>query len=236
MATDSSVIKPFRPGPRPHTVSTVTGEILEVPSDWVLLAPGDAACTRRVKAAGEHWPVQVVRRRKVISRGVWAPAATVARISAELEQERSTARYAKRRQADAARRARAQAQYVEDFASAVVRFLDFHPRHAALAERLAAAVAAHATPVGSGTVARTQRIPLDERAEAAVIAWMRHRTTAYDSLKIPRHAGMRHDVRRRLAARSRKVLASYRSGEDVGAACPLEQALARTLLPDDDDR
>jgi Fe-S cluster biosynthesis and repair protein YggX len=45
-------------------------------------------------------------------------------------------------------------------------------------------VTAHATPVGSGTVARTERIPLEQRAESAVIAWMRHQTTAYDSMKI----------------------------------------------------
>jgi hypothetical protein len=41
-----------------------------------------------------------------------------------------------------------------------------------LAEKLAAAVPQHATPVGSGTVAGTERIPIHERAEAAVIAWM----------------------------------------------------------------
>ena len=38
----------------------------------------------------------------------------------------------------------------------------------------------HATPVGTGTVARIERIPMNERAEAAVIAWLRHRTTAYN--------------------------------------------------------
>jgi len=51
-----------------------------------------------------------------------------------------------------------------------------------LAIRLARAVADHATPVGSGTVARTKRIPVEERAEAAVIAWMRHQTTGYDGI------------------------------------------------------
>ena len=65
-------------------------------------------------------------------------------------------------------------------------FLNFHPDHAELADRLAHAVADHATPVGSGTVARTKRIPVEQRAEAAVIAWLRHQTTAYDSMAIPR--------------------------------------------------
>eukprot|EP01035_Chromulina_nebulosa_P056444 gene56444-77358_t len=59
--------------------------------------------------------------------------------------------------------------------------------------------AAHATPVGSGTVARTKRIPIEQRAEAATIAWMRHQTTGYDSMTIPREKGLRREVRRMLA-------------------------------------
>ena len=69
------------------------------------------------------------------------------------------------------RREAEQAEYVEDFQAAVIAFLAFHGRHAELAQRLAKAVAEHATPVGSGTVARTKRIPIERRAEAAVIAW-----------------------------------------------------------------
>ena len=102
------------------------------------------------------------------------------------EAERSTAGYAKRKEADARRRDKAQAEYVEDFFGAVVAFLAFHPNHATLAGRLARAVTDHATPVGSGTVARTKRIPVERRAEAAVIAWMRHQTTGYDRMVIPR--------------------------------------------------
>ena len=36
--------------------------------------------------------------------------------------------------------------------------------------------------LGSGTVARTERIPIHEWAEAAVIAWMRHQTTGYEQM------------------------------------------------------
>lgn len=32
-------------------------------------------------------------------------------------------------------------------------------------------------PVGSGTLARTRPLPIERRAEAVVIAWMRHQTT-----------------------------------------------------------
>src|SRR5262249_16776538 len=154
-----------------------------VPEGWVLVPPGDPGLTRRLKAAGPTWTVQEKRGRKVFGRGVWADAETVKRIEAELAAERSTEQYAKKRAADAARRDRAQAEYVDDFFRSVLAFLNFHPAHAPLAERLARAVTDHATPVGSGTVARTERIPVAERAEAAVIAWMRHQTTAYDNMR-----------------------------------------------------
>ena len=91
-------------------------------------------------------------------------------------------------------------------------FLAFHAQHAAMAERLARAVTDHATPVGSGTVARTERIPVSSSAEAAVIAWMRHKTTAYDTMAIARVKGKRREVRRMLAARSKGLLEGYRAG------------------------
>jgi hypothetical protein len=187
-----------------------------------------------VKAAGDHWVVQEKKGRKVFSRGVWAPAATVERIRAELEAERSTEEHARRKQADARRRDKAQAEYVEDFLGAVVRFLAFHPRHADLAERLARAVTDHATPVGSGTVARTKRIPVEQRAAAAVIAWLRHRTTGYDGMVIPKGKGQRREVRRRLARRSQELLNGYRRGEPAPQGCPLQEALRR--LPPTSDR
>ena len=164
----------FSPGPRPNTVRAADGKVVTVPDGWVLLPPGDAALTRRVKGAGDHWVVREKKGRRVFSRGVWAPAATIERIQAELDAERSTESFAKRKEADAKRREMAQAEYVEDFTGAVVKFLGFHTKHADLAQRLAKVVADHATPIGSGTVARTKRIPVERRAEAAVIAWMRH--------------------------------------------------------------
>ena len=198
----------FAPGPTPNTVRSADGKTLNAPEGWVLLPPGDAALTRRAKAAGDHWVVQEKKGRKVFSRGVWAPAAIIDKIRAELEAERSTKGYAKRKDADARRRDKAQAEYVEDFYGAVIAFLAFHPSHADFAGKLARAVADHATPVGSGTVARTKRIPIEQRAEAAVIAWLRHQTTGYDSMKIARIKGKRREVRRMLAQRSR----SYSGG------------------------
>jgi hypothetical protein len=170
--------------------------------------------------------VQEKKGRKVFSRGVWAPAATIDRIRAQLEAERSTDAYAKRKAADTRRRDKAQAEYVEDFAGAVLLFLAFHPTHADLASKLAKAVTDHATPVGSGTVARTSRIPIEKRAEAAVIAWMRHQTTSYDGMVIPRTKGTRREVRRLLARRSHELLDGYRRGNPTPNGCPLQKALA----------
>jgi hypothetical protein len=215
----------FTPGPTPNSVRSADGKVLTAPEGWMLLPPGDAALTRRVKAAGDHWVVQEKRGRKVFSRGVWAAATTIDKIRAELEAERSTEGYAKRRESDARRRDKAQAEYVEDFHGAVVKFLAFHPAHADLADKLARAIADHATPVGSGTVARTKRIPVEQRAEAAVIAWMRHQTTAYDLMTIPRVKGKRREVRRMLAQRSQELLRRYRREGTVGEECLLKKAL-----------
>jgi hypothetical protein len=216
----------FTPGPTPNTVRAADGTVLAAPEGWILLPPGDAGLTRRVKAAGDHWVVQEKVGRKLFSLGIWAAATTVDRVRAELEAERSTEGYAKRREAASRRREKVLADYVEDFHGAVVAFLAFHPAYADLAERLARAVADHATPVGSGTVARTKRIPVEQRAEAAVIAWMRHRTTGYDGMAIPRVKGKRREVRRMLAWRSQELLQRYRRGEPVGDDCPLKGAMA----------
>ena len=154
--------------------------------------------------------VQEKKGRKVFSRGIWAAAATIERIRAELEAERSTEGHAKRKLADVRRRDKSQAEYVENFFGAVVAFLGFHANYADLAQQMARAVTDHATSVGSGTVAWTKRIPVEQRAEAAVIALMRHQTTGYDGRVIPRMKGKRwFDGYRR----DRRALAAGPSGQ-----------------------
>lgn len=223
----------YSPGPTDRTVRSSTGVILTVPDDWQLVSPGDAALTRRIKAAGDHWIVQERRGRRTFTKGIWTSAATVQQIQKELIAERSTESFAKRKGADAKRREKTQTEYVEDFTGAVTEYLAFHPKYAELARRLARAISDHATPVGSGTVARTKRIPVERRAEAAVIAWMRHQTTAYDSMRIPRIKGERREVRRMLAAVSRDLLSCYRRGEERPKSCPLTAALAQQSASDD---
>jgi hypothetical protein len=75
-------------------------------------------------------------------------------------------------------------------------------------------------------VARTERIPLASRAEAAVIAWMRHQTTGYDHMSIARIKGERRAVRRELAGISREILEVYRAGKPAPENCPLKAALS----------
>lgn len=219
MPTETRIVAP---GPQDRTVVTADGVTLNVPADWELLPPGDAGMTRRVKSKGPTWTVKQKKGRRTFSLGVWAPEDQIAAVRAELDAERSTEAYAKKRVADLRRREKKQVQYVEDFTGAVLEFLNFDDRHGKLANQMAKAISDHATPVGSGTVARTQRIPLERRAESAVIAWMRHQTTAYDNMKIARVKGKRREVRRMLAAQSKKLLAVYRNGNDIDAAtCPL---------------
>jgi hypothetical protein len=208
-------------------VYSAEGDELKVPEDWCLVAPGDAALTRRIKKAGPTWSMKEKRGRKVFSLGVYAPAATVAEIREQLSVERADPKYQRKLEAARQRRERDQTVYAAEFQAAVYDFLAFSSEHDGLARTLAGLIARHAVPVGSGTVARTKRIPIERRAEAATIAWMRHQTTAYDDMKIPRVKGMRREVRRMLAQRSRSVLQQYRHGRSPSGSCPLRAALER---------
>ncbi len=209
------------------------GHPAEVPAGWALLAPGDPAATRRVKAAGDHRVMSARKGRRRISLGVWAPPATIEQVRVDLERERADPAYQRRLDAGRARRAREQAAYEQEFHAEVLGFLDFAAVHEPLAAKVATAITRHAVPVGSGTVARTQRIAVDRRAEAATIAWLRHQTTAYDQMSIARVRGKRREVRRELARHSRALLDRYRRGETVdGARCVLQQALSERPTPD----
>jgi hypothetical protein len=211
----------------PRVFRAPDGSLKSPPDGWSCLPPGDAGLTRRVKAAGPWWAVIERRGRKAFSKGLWAPLPHIESARAALAAERATDSYARRRAADVDRRARTQSAYVDEFAAEVLAFLRFSPRWQALGRVLAQRVTAHATPVGSGTVARTQRISVDRRAEAAVVAWLRHQTTAYDEMKIARIKGLRREVRRELAEVSRALLDLHRRDDPhAGPPCPLCKALA----------
>lgn len=214
------------PSKNPRQVITRDGRVLEVPDDWDLLMPGDAALSRRIKKDGPTWTMYEMKGRKKFSKGIWAPADRIDFLEKELGKERADPSYEKKLEAGRARRAKEQEAYAEEFKGELLKFLDFGESHRELGEKMVRAIADHAVPVGSGTVARTKRIPIERRAEAAVIAWMRHETTAYDNMVIPREKGARREVRRILAGRSRQLLEKYRSDRAIpDEKCPLRKAL-----------
>ena len=120
MPTQTRIVSP---GVDSQSVRTAKGQILHPPPDWELLPPGDATLTRRVKAAGPSWTIQERKGRKLFSRGVWAPALHIAAVQKELDAERATPAYAKRRSSEFTRRDQKQVAYVEDFGQAVLEFL-----------------------------------------------------------------------------------------------------------------
>lgn len=69
------------------------------------------------------------------------------------------------------------------------------------------------------------KIPAEQRAEAAVIAWTRHQATGYDKMVIARVKGSRREVRRMPARRSSELLEQYRRGKPISDSCPLRTAL-----------
>lgn len=225
MPNETLEVRPFS---KPHHVLSIDGRILAVPAGWILLPPGDAALSRRIKQGGSAWTVIEVKGRKRFSKGIWAARERIEALQAELLGERQDPSYQRKLDAGRRRRAVEQQVYAEDFRRAVLAFLAFHPTHTAKAEAMARLIADHAVPVGSGTVARTERIPIEQRAEAATIAWMRHQTTGYDRMVIPREKNRRREVRRLLAQRSMQLLMRYRQGSAIDeAGCPLWQALKK---------
>jgi hypothetical protein len=215
-----------KPGARGELTGP-NGETLKPPTDWTFLPAGDAGITRKVTSKGSYWRVEVKKGPRTISLGIWASETTILQAQQEVQQIRLTDEYKKKQTYAVERREKKQTEYEADFCLAIESFLDFHPDYNELEKKLARAVTVHAIPVGSGTVARTQLIPIEERAAHAVIAWMRHQTTAYDNLKIARVKGERRAVRRSLAQQSVELLASYREGSNVPANCPLQKALSK---------
>lgn len=207
-------------------VESLDGELLKVPNGWALLPPGDAALSRRIKKDGPSWTVKEPKGRKMFSKGIYAPSDRIDFLKEQLVSERQDPSYQKKLDAGRARREREQEVYKQEFWRAIIQFLNFHPDVEDLATDMASRITDHAVPVGSGTVARTQRIPIEKRAEAATIAWMRHQTTAYDDMKIPREKGKRREVRKMLAQRSKLLLQRYRDGSADLENCPLYRVLS----------
>lgn len=210
------------PSPHHRFVWDKQGNKLDIPEGWDCLKPGDAAVTKILKSLGATWTATRKKGRRVFSDGVWAPVENIEEARRIVEEKRADPSYTKKRAADLKRREKKQAEYEVSFHDALLKWLNFHPRYQAEASTMAKRVCDHSVQVGSGTVARTQRIPIEDRAAAAVIAWMRHQTTAYDHMHIPLIKGRRREVRRELAEQSKRILSAYRQGIDIDPeTCPL---------------
>ena len=187
------------------------GILVPVPDHWIFVPSGDPLLTRRIKAAGPHWIHVRERKGRQESIGIWALEETVQYHRSQIAAERETPEYQKKLEASRRSRDKKQQIYAEEFRNSVLNFLAFHPKYSHLAQKISDVIAAQSAAIGSGTVARTQRIPVEQRAESAVIAWFRHQTTEYDSMKIARIKGKRFEVRRELAKRSRALLERFRT-------------------------
>ena len=136
------------------------GQPVTPPEGWAFLPAGDAGVTRKVSSAGVFWRVQVKMGRRIISKGLWAPKNTIELAVLQMQSTRQTELYQKKVEAAKRRREKIQTEYVDDFCHQVECFLNFHPIYKDMGAKMAKLVSLHATPVGSGTVARTATISI----------------------------------------------------------------------------
>jgi len=203
-----------------------TGKVFLVPTGWENLPAGDASVTRKLKSLGPTWTVQEKKGRKAFSHGVWAAKQQIKQAITLVEAQRADPKYQKKLDQVKVRREAKETVFGEDFQQAIMQFLNFDQKHHLLVEQLSKLVKEHAVPVGSGTVARSSSVTLEDKAALAVMAWMRHQTSAYDSTSVARVKGARRELRRQIARQSERILAKYRSGDDVDfKVCPLFKAL-----------
>lgn len=222
MKQDSSKIVTVHTG---NTVLSEDGVILDIPPGWIFYPAGDAGITRKITASGVYWRVQIKVGRRTISKGVWAPSRIVEEAVSSVTGKRGTDEYKCKKESAVIRRDKKQKEYEAEFYDAVVKYLNFADCYREYEAKLAENITIFATPVGSKTVARTTMIPVDERAAKAVMAWMRHKTTNYDDMKIRRVKGERRAVRRTLLSESILLLQRYRKGEPLPSDCRLKKAL-----------
>jgi hypothetical protein len=155
--------------------------VLEMPDGWELLPRGDAFVTRRVKAAGSYWLAWAPRSRNRPHRsalGLLAP--TTAIIDARHAADGTAEKRASQRASGAEYRERKEAKYRDELGVAIVTYLDFAPDYADLAHAIAQRAAERASEVGSRRVGRTQLLTLEQRAELAARADIRHNHTTYE--------------------------------------------------------
>ncbi|MEW6048703.1 MAG: DUF2293 domain-containing protein [Bacillota bacterium] len=179
--------------PRSDEVEAIEGEasdadlwwtpqhgIVRTPPGWAFLPRGDAFVTRKVKEAGLYWEVVRSRpkRRYTERLGLLAPQSHIA--EAERQAQQTEAARQRRRAASARARESAEQRYRQELERAIIQFLSFDAAHADLAQQIARKAAIHAAEVGSGRVGRTRKLSLQDKAELAARAYIRHAYTSYE--------------------------------------------------------
>lgn len=226
MNENIKIVSPSKTG----SVLDKNGKHLNIPEGWAFLPAGDPGITRKVTAAGKYWRVQIRKGRRDISLGVWAPLQAIETATIETNTIRSSESYKRSLEYSKLRRNKKQEEYSNEFYGAVREYLSFADCYKEYESKMARVVTEHAIPIGSGTVARTSMIPMEERAAKAVVAWMRHNTTGYDIMRIPLIKGKRREVRRILAEISMELLSHYRNGDKISISCPLKQVLDKVYF------
>lgn len=151
---------------------------IETPEGWGSLPAGDAFITRQVKRLGPHWIVVRARKGYTQTLGVLAPSENIEK--ARKLAEDTAARREIARSNSRERREQQEQDYRKRFAEAVLQYLDFAPRYRAMAQRIAEGSSQQATVVGSGRVGRTAKLSLEQKAELAARAYIRHHYTKYE--------------------------------------------------------
>lgn len=206
-----------------------SGKVFLVPADWANLPAGDASVTRKLKSLGPTWTVQEKKGRKIFSHGVWAEQTQIDKAKALVKIQRANPKHQKKLAQAKERRDEKEQVFAESFQQAITQFLNFAPKYHTMAGKLSRLIREHAAPVGSGTVARSSSVTLEGKAAMAVMAWMRHQTSDYDSTAVPHIKGARRELRRQIARQSERTLSAYRRGEKVDSStCALHKALQKT--------
>lgn len=204
------------------------GIIFLVPLGWENLPAGDASVTRKLKSLAPTWAVQEKKGKKIFSHGVWAATEYIQAAQALVALQRADPVNLNKLAQAKIRRDKNEAVFGEDFLQAIVQFLNFDPKYQSVMDKVAALIKEHAAPVGSGTVARSASVTIGDKASLAVMAWMRHQISHYDSIPVARVKGARRLLRRKIAQQSQCILAKYRNGSDIDVnACPLYKALQK---------
>ncbi|QZT38099.1 DUF2293 domain-containing protein [Halosquirtibacter xylanolyticus] len=201
------------------------GQEVSVPPQWVFLPAGDAGVTRAITKHKNYIRVKVLRGRRAISKGIWAPEALILEAKQRMEAMRSSESYQKQNLQRGIRRDQKQEVFKGALESAIKDKLSFHLCYKELEFKLAKAIADHSAPIGSGTVARSSRLTMEQKAERAINGWVRHHLTPYDQLKIARVKGARSMARKIMIEKGNEVLDIYRIGQERPSPCPIQKSL-----------